>query len=107
MPSKEELLALVINWLADCQFVDTPNCYQKPYYSYPKEYFYRIINELNLWNDIQLLVDQYHLVVLLQALEEVVESASSDFEFNTPNLGTLLEVYEIIACLVKLMQKRI
>jgi hypothetical protein len=100
MPSKEKLLTLANNWLADCEFIGPQIKNEiKPYYRYPAKYQKQIHNQLKLWDGIRI---KWNLVILLKALDQMLNVSWSDTDWDLlPNMCTEPEIYDQIAHIVK------
>ena len=103
MPSEEELLALVDNWIADCQLIEPQNEQELPYYIYPVEYSDQIHNQLKLWDGYHI---KLHLFFLLKALEHMLD-VSWDEDSSLSHVCTEPENYQDIDKFTKPIQKRI
>jgi len=103
MPSEEELLALVHNWLADCQLIEPQNEQELPYYIYPVEYSDQIFDQLKLWDGYHI---KWHLFFLLKALEQMLDV--SWYEDSSPlHVCTEPGIYQDIVKFTTPIQKRI
>jgi hypothetical protein len=100
MPSKKKLLALVDNWLADCEFIEPQIKNEiKPYYRYPAKYQEQIHNQLKRWDGIK---TKGVSEILLKALDQLLYDSWSDTYWHLlPNMCTEPKIYEQIAHIVK------